>query len=145
MAALTMASAVQIQAGILDWLKGSSPAKESSVDPISSFKSGIAKLEDRKADIFGSKVGKITYDVKNTDSALNPMVGFIRVEEGRETDESLGFAVAEVEEFQLLYSDGKWVVNRAIFKLWDSDKGDSPGSPLSLTNSKVQQVQHCFD
>ena len=110
-------------------------------DPTTSFKAGIAKLEQRKVDIFGAKVGTITYVVKKTDSALNSLIGFIRVQDFVEKNP---YGVAFIDEFYFSYDDGKWTVNRCIVKVTDSDNGYSPRSSLSLTDPKVQKVQDCF-
>ena len=109
-------------------------------DAISAFKRGVAKLEERKADIFDKADATIKYDIKKTDSVLNPMLGLIRVEVHYS-----GPTVAVVNEFQLLYTDGKWLVKTCVVKVWGADDGDTPGSAIPLTDPKVQKVQNCFD
>src|SRR5947208_5577542 len=74
-----------------------------SDDPVSSFKAGEAKLEERKADIFGRPDVAITYNVIKTDSLLNPMVGIVRVKYSPGN-------VSIIEEFQFSYGDRKWAV-----------------------------------
>ncbi len=107
-------------------------------DPVSSFKAGVARLEDRKANIFGTQDVVITCDIKRTDSLLNPMLGILRVKHGTG---SIGI----IEEFYLSYSDGKWAVTKFLIKMGDAENGDSPGSPVSLPDEKARNVQSCFN
>jgi hypothetical protein len=105
-------AAVQTHAGILDWLRGS-PAKGGSADPVASFERGIARLQDNRNRIF-QRSGKIdiTYDVKKTDSLIEPVVGIVSIVVKSPPEGPWGYS-----DLLLAFRGGSWVITSFTWRL----------------------------
>jgi hypothetical protein len=133
LAALTVA-AVQVHAGILDWLRGS-PAKDSSADATASFQRGVARLQEHRDRIFFNTSGTIdiTYDVKKTDSLIEPVVGILKIVEKRGD-------VSAISDLRLVFRDGSWVISSYTFTL-----APTHFSTLVKPDSRAwKAIQACF-
>jgi len=125
-------AAVQTHAGILDWLRGS-PGKGSSADPVASFERGVGRLQERRNRIFDtSEKIDITYDVKRTDSLIEPVVGIVSIVKKSPL-------VWSYYDLRLAFREGSWVMTSFTFRLPDIDPiHELPDS------DRWKAIQACF-
>ncbi len=109
-------------------------------DPVTSFKRGVAKIEERKADIFGTGHTDIRFDVKKTDSLVTPILGIVIVESGLNPA-----MVANIHEFRLSYNNGKWTLDEYLWSLSTATSGDGQQHSMPLAGVVATKVQACFN
>jgi hypothetical protein len=133
--ALTVA-AVQAHAGILDWLRGS------SADPAASFQRGIARLQQHRNQIFNERT-EITYDVRKTDSLIEPVVGMVKIVE-KVTPEPVVYH--SVWDVRLALHDGAWVISSFTSTVFrpDGTVVVEMSGPVKPDSPIGKAVQACF-
>jgi|ERR1035437_2354777 hypothetical protein len=104
-------------------------------DAIGSFKTGVARLEERKARIFVGGNPQLRFDIKKTDSLLAPIIGLVTVEAGDPTIDAI------IYELRFTYDNGKWKLDRYLWRLGRN----SPPREMPLGGMVGSQAQACFD
>jgi len=127
---------IQSHAGILDWLRGSPPPKDSSADATASFERGIARLQEHGKRIFHTReIIELTHDIKRTDSLIQPIVGLVEIVVAGDPHPD----IPEANDVSLAFRDGSWVITSFTWRLPDI-------SPMHVLPDSYtwKAVQACF-
>jgi hypothetical protein len=81
-------------------------------------------------------VENVDYDVKKTDSAINPLIGTLSFINGLD-DQSISTGVYEKHSIEFSYSDSKWSVMKASFYLHSGPLGDGDSTDDAQDMSQV--------
>jgi|SRR5712692_4958430 len=104
------------------------------------FERGIECLRQRKAEIFAAQNVTITYDVKRTDSLIQPVVGVVQVVCALSGSGREGY-VANTSDIRFGFQDGAWIISAFTFT---PNFNITVPVPLKPGDRLWNAVQACF-
>jgi hypothetical protein len=103
------------------------------------FQAGVVRLEEKKNAIFGgggTTSVDIEYDVKKTDSVIQPIIGVLVI------TENTGSAFHLIHHITFSFSNDAWTATKYTRTITTSAGSDDYDEKLS--SRPVPQVQECF-